>query len=43
MSATAKLSLGRAVFVSRGPGFDTPGMKLDGGTILWYSDMRPDS
>ena len=38
-----KLGLGRDVFGSRGPGFDTPGMKLDGGTILWYSDMRPDS
>jgi hypothetical protein len=31
-SVITKLGLGRGVFVSRGPGFDAPGMRLDGGT-----------
>jgi hypothetical protein len=29
-----KLGLGRGVFVSRGPGSDTPGMRLDEGDNL---------
>lgn len=42
-SALTVFDLRRTVLPSRGPGFDIPGIRLDGGTIFWYSDMRPDS
>jgi hypothetical protein len=42
-SVAVELGLKRTAFASRGPGFETPGIKLDGGTILLYIDMRPDS